>query len=82
MMVRVIRIEVPDWIDEESVRDIVRAYVRLKLPESATRDEFIDYMGIDVKEIVENSGDEELKILDEMRRKSGRRCRIRHQYFN
>ncbi len=75
MMGKVIWIEVPDWIDEKSIKDMVRAYVRSKLPDSVTREEYTKYMGIDVKDIVEHPPEKELKILDEMRKKSEKRCR-------
>ena len=75
-MGKVIQIEVPDWIDEKEVKDIVERYVELKLPESATRDEYISLANVDLEEIVEFSPDEEFKILKELRDKARERCQF------
>ena len=75
-MGKVIQIEVPDWVDEKEVKDIVERYVELKLPENATREEYISFTNINLEEIVEFSPDEESKILKELRDKARERCQF------
>ena len=38
-----IAIEVPDWIDERDIMDIIEKYIEMKLPSSATREEYIAF---------------------------------------
>ncbi len=75
-MTKQIIIEVPDWVDEKEIKDIVERYVELKLPESATREEYISLANVDLEEIVEFSPDEEFKILKELRDKARERCQF------
>jgi len=75
-MPKQIVIEVPDWINEREIRDIVERYVELKLPDSVTKEEYIDLLKIDVDEIVEFPLDEELKTLKKLREKAKDGCQF------
>ena len=75
-MGKIIRIEVPDWVDEKEIKDVVERYVELKLPDSVTREEYISFANVKLEEIVEFSPDEEFKILKELREKAKRRCQF------
>ncbi|MGC8932336.1 MAG: hypothetical protein ACP5KE_06075 [Candidatus Methanodesulfokora sp.] len=75
-MPKQIAIEVPDWIDEKDIRDVIEKYIEMKLPSSATREEYINFLKVDINEIVEYSIDRESEIVKEMREKSRGRCRF------
>ncbi len=51
-MPKQIVVEVPDWINEREIRDIVERYIELKLPDSATKEEYVEFLKVDVDEIV------------------------------
>ncbi len=72
-MEKIIRIEVPDRVDEKDVKDLVERYVELKLPDSITREKYISLANVKLEEIVEFSPDEEFKILKELREKAKKR---------
>jgi hypothetical protein len=71
-----IAIEVPDWIDEKDIIDIIEKYIEMKLPSSATREEYISFLKINIDEIVEYDINRELEILKETRRKAWKRCQF------
>ena len=75
-MPKQIVVEVPDWINEKEIRDIVERYIELKLPDSATKEEYIEFLKVDVDEIVEYPLDKESKILKELRKKAKERCQF------
>jgi len=68
-MPKQIVVEVPDWINEREIKE-------LKLPDSATKEEYIEFLKVDVDEIVEYSLDKESKILKELRKKAKERCQF------
>ena len=69
-------IEVPDWIDEKKLKDFIDRYVEYNLPNGVTREEYVEFAKINVDDIVEFSFDEELRKLDELRRKAKERCQF------
>ncbi len=73
-MGKIIQIEVPDWVDEEEIIGIVKNYLEEKLPDSVTKEEFIRNSKINLEDIVEFSPENELKTLEELRRKAKERC--------
>lgn len=75
-MPKQIVIKIPEWIDEMEIRKIIENYVELKLQESASREEYINFLDINVDEIKEYSFDEEHRILEELRRKAKERCQF------
>jgi len=48
----------------------------MRVPSSATREEYINFLKIYVNEIVEYDIEKELEILRETREKAERRCRF------
>ncbi len=75
-MGKIIQIEVPEWVDEKDVKEVVKRYIELKLSNGLTKEEYIDFVKIDVDEIVEYDLEEESKILEELRKKAKERCRF------
>lgn len=71
-----IAIEIPDWIDERDVRDLIEKYIEMRLPDSATREEYISFLKVNIDEIVEYDINRESEILKELRRKAEERCRF------
>jgi len=73
-MGKIIQIEVPDWVDEEDIKKIVKSYLEENLSDSVTKEEFARNSGINPEEIVEFSTEKELKILEELRKEAKKRC--------
>ncbi len=71
-MVKIIQIEVPDWVDVEEIKTLVTDYI-LKKSKSLTKDEYTKLMNVNLDEIVEYSLEEEIKILSETREKAKER---------
>lgn len=75
-MVKQIIIKLPDWVDEKNIERVVRDYVELKLPDTASREEYTEFLEVDLDEIVEYPADKELKILRDTRKKAKNRCQF------
>jgi len=73
-MAKTISINIPDWMDEKEIMEIIEKYIELKLPDSVTRQEYIKFMKINLEEIVELN--EEIKILKKLREKAKERCQF------
>jgi len=73
-MLKQIVMKVPYWVDEQDVKDLVESYIEMKLPDSASREEYIDFLEINVDDIVEYPIAEEAKILKTLRQKAKKRC--------
>ncbi len=71
-MVKIIQIEVPDWVDVEEIKTLVTDYI-LKKSKSLTKDEYTKLMNVNLDEIVEYSLEEEIKTLSETREKAKER---------
>lgn len=75
-MPKQIVIEIPDWIDEEKLRGLIESYLESNLPDSATREEYIEFAKINIDDIADFSLNEELRKLDETRKKARERCQF------
>ena len=42
-MAKTISINIPDWIDEKEIMEIIEKYIELKLPDSVARQEYIKF---------------------------------------
>ena len=72
-MNKVLIIEVPDWVDDNEIRSLVRRYIEDKVDKGLTLEEFKKIYKIKEEEIVERSLEEELEFLRQMREKEKRR---------
>jgi len=70
---KVLIIEVPDWVDDNEIRSLVRRYIEDKVDKGLTLEEFKKIYKIKEEEIVERSLEEELEFLRQMREKEKRR---------
>ena len=66
-------IEVPDWVDHNEIKNLVRRYIEEKADKGLTLEEFKKIYGIEEEEMVEYSLEEELEFLRRMREKEKRR---------
>jgi len=60
----------------KKLKDFIERYVEYNLPNSVTKEEYVEFAKINVDDIVEFSFDEELRKLDELRRKAKERCQF------
>ena len=66
-------IEVPDWVDHNEIKNLVRRYIEEKADKGLTLEEFKKIYGIEEEEMVEYSLEEELEFLRRMREKEKKR---------
>ena len=65
-------IEVPDWVDYNEIKSLVRRYIEERADKGLTLEEFKKIYEIE-EEVVEYSLEEELEFLRRMRKKEKRR---------
>jgi len=63
-----------NWVDEKSLKELIKNYVRSTFPDSLTKEEYLNYMGINVEDLVEFPMETELRFLNETRKKAEKRC--------
>jgi len=73
-MPKQIILDVPEWVDENEIRDLVENLIEVKLPDSASKEEYLEFLKIDPNEIVEFPINEEIETLKELRKKAKERC--------
>ncbi|NOZ59436.1 MAG: hypothetical protein GXO66_07680 [Euryarchaeota archaeon] len=73
-MPKQIVLKVPEWVNERELKNLVENYIEAKLPDSASREEYIEFLKINPEEIVEYPIDKEIKNLKELRKKAKERC--------
>jgi len=66
-------IEVPDWVDEKQIKELVEKYLELNFPDKLSREEYLKLMSINPKDIVKFDIEKEIKIVKKLRKKSGER---------
>ena len=74
-MVKIVSIAIPDWVDEEEIKNLVKNYIKEKLSKvlrnSVDREtylKFLELMGISIKHM-EFELEEELNFLKKMRQR-------------
>jgi len=73
-MAKQVVIEIPDWVDEGKIKDMVERYIEFNLPDSVTKEGYTELANVNVEEIVEFPLERELKNIDELRKKAKERC--------
>jgi len=72
-MAKQIVLEVPDWIDEKRIKELIEKYLELNFLDKLSREEYLKLMNINPKDIVKFDIDKEFKILKKLRKKSKER---------
>lgn len=75
-MAKQVIIEVPDWIDEKRIKELIEKYLELNFPDKLSREEYLKLMNINPNDIVKFDIDKEFKILKKLRKKSKGRCQF------
>ncbi len=73
-MPKKIVLKVPEWVNEREVKTLVENYIEARLPDSASIEEYIEFLKINPDEIVGYPIDEEIKNLKKLRNKAKERC--------
>jgi len=72
-MAKQIVIEVPDWVDEKQIKELVEKYLELNFPDKLSREEYLRLININPKDIVKFDIEKEIKIVKKLRKKSNER---------
>ena len=72
-MAKQIVIEVPDWVDEKQIKDLIEKYLELNFPDKLSREEYLRLININPKDIVKFDIEKEIKIVKKLRKKSNER---------
>jgi len=51
-MAKQIMIEVPEWVDERRIKELIEKYLELNFPDKLSREEYLKLMNINPKDIV------------------------------
>jgi len=72
-MAKQIIIEVPEWVDEKQIKELVEKYLELNFSDKLSREEYLKLMSINPKDIVKFDIEKEIKIVKKLRKKSDER---------